>query len=91
MRATKDVKEMLLELKHSYWLPPFSVRARAAALPLAHGPEARPLCPCLDRKPVVFRTGFALDAFRTHAPLTAAARPTSLHRRRTACAPPWRR
>jgi hypothetical protein len=27
MRATKDVKEMLLELKHSFWLPPFQVRA----------------------------------------------------------------
>ena len=39
MRATKKVKEMLLELKHSFWLPPFSVRTlcrrcRPAPLPL---------------------------------------------------------
>ena len=26
MRATKGVRELLVELKHSYWLPPYSVR-----------------------------------------------------------------
>ena len=54
MRATKDVKEMLLELKHSFWLPPFQVRApHLSRCPRPPSSPAALLSSCRRRSPSV--------------------------------------